>query len=225
MQASSLARPDRVARTRLLILSALFAALTAVGSWISIPLPFSPVPINLATLSVFLAGGLLGPAGGAASQAVFVALGAVGLPVFHSFTGGVGILAGPTGGYLIGYIAAAWIAGTGFATGRAQTDPAADSPIQAAGRAQIDPAAGAASTKPAAAVNKKPPLYRGAAVLAVALLACYSLGTLWFMLSTGTGLAAALLLCVVPFLPGDAVKIAAALLLIRKLAPIVRRPL
>lgn len=209
MQASSLARPDRVARTRLLILSALFAALTAVGSWISIPLPFSPVPINLATLSVFLAGGLLGPAGGAASQAVFVALGAVGLPVFHSFTGGVGILAGPTGGYLIGYIAAAWIAGTGFA----------------AGRAQIDPAAGAASTKPAAAVNKKPPLYRGAAVLAVALLACYSLGTLWFMVSTGTGLAAALLLCVVPFLPGDAVKIAAALLLIRKLAPIVRRPL
>lgn len=209
MQASSLARPDRVARTRLLILSALFAALTAVGSWISIPLPFSPVPINLATLSVFLAGGLLGPAGGAASQAVFVALGAVGLPVFHSFTGGVGILAGPTGGYLIGYIAAAWIAGTGFATGRAQTDPAA----------------GAASTKPAAAVNKKPPLYRGAAVLAVALLACYSLGTLWFMVSTGTGLAAALLLCVVPFLPGDAVKIAAALLLIRKLAPIVRRPL
>lgn len=189
MQASSISRPDRTARTRLLILSALFAALTAVGSWISIPLPFSPVPINLATLSVFLAGGLLGPAGGAASQAVFVALGAVGLPVFHSFTGGVGILAGPTGGYLIGYIAAAWIVGTGFA---------------------YQP-------------NKKPPLLQGAAILAVALLACYFLGTLWFMLSTGTGLAAALLLCVVPFLPGDALKIAAALLLLGKLAPIARR--
>lgn len=219
MQASSISRPDRTARTRLLILSALFAALTAVGSWISIPLPFSPVPINLATLSVFLAGGLLGPAGGAASQAVFVALGAVGLPVFHSFTGGVGILAGPTGGYLIGYIAAAWIAGTGFAAAASQTTAAANHTPAAASHNTT-----AASHKPAAALpNKKPPLLQGAAILAVALLACYFLGTLWFMLSTGTGLAAALLLCVVPFLPGDALKIAAALLLLGKLAPIARR--
>lgn len=101
----------RNTRTRDLVLWGIFAVLTAVGSWISIPLPFSPVPINLATLSVFLAGGLLGPKGGAVSQTVYVALGAFGLPVFHSFTGGVGILAGPTGGYLIGYITAALLAG------------------------------------------------------------------------------------------------------------------
>ena len=69
-------------KTKMMILCALFAALTAVCSMISIPLPFTPVPINLATLSVFLAGGLLGSKYGSASQLVYVALGAVGLPVF-----------------------------------------------------------------------------------------------------------------------------------------------
>ena len=98
-------------KTKKLILYALFAALTAVCSMISIPLPFTPVPINLATLSVFLAGGILGSKGGAISQSVYVLLGAIGLPVFHSFTGGLGILTGPTGGYIIGYIAAAWLTG------------------------------------------------------------------------------------------------------------------
>jgi len=148
-------------KTNRIILYAFFAALTAVCSWISIPLPFSPVPINLATLSVFLAGGLLGASGGAVSQIVFVFLGAVGLPVFHSFTGGIGA---PLG-------------------------------------------------------NKKPPLLMGAGKLALALLSCYVLGTAWFMFLTGTGLMAALFLCVFPFLPGDALKIIAALLLIRKLSP------
>lgn len=98
-------------KTKKMILIALFAALTAVCSMISIPLPFTPVPINLATLAVFLAGGLLGSRDGAISLIVYVLLGFIGLPVFHSFTGGLGILTGPTGGYIIGYIAAAWLTG------------------------------------------------------------------------------------------------------------------
>ncbi|MBR0599081.1 biotin transporter BioY [Sinanaerobacter chloroacetimidivorans] len=98
-------------KTKQIILYGLFAALTAVCSMISIPLPFTPVPINLATLSVFLAGGLLGSKGGAISQIVYVFVGAVGLPVFSNFTGGMGIVTGPTGGYIIGYIAAAWLTG------------------------------------------------------------------------------------------------------------------
>ena len=94
-----------------MILYALFAALTAVLSQIAVPLPFTPVPVNLATLSVLLAGGILGAKGGAVSQTVYVLIGAVGVPVFSNFTGGFAKLAGPTGGYIAGYIAAAWLVG------------------------------------------------------------------------------------------------------------------
>ena len=87
----------------------MFAALTAVTSQISIPI--QPVPINLATLSVFIAGAVLGAKSGALSQAVYVLLGAVGLPVFAGFSGGAHVIVGPTGGYILGYIAAAWLVG------------------------------------------------------------------------------------------------------------------
>lgn len=97
-------------KTYTLTTSALFVALTAVCSWISIPLPGS-VPINLATFAVILAGGVLGYKYGPAAMAVFLILGAIGAPVFHSFTGGMGIVFGPTGGFLIGYIALAFIVG------------------------------------------------------------------------------------------------------------------
>ena len=92
-----------------LCLCALFAALTAVCSQIAIPL--KPVPINVATFSVFFAGALLGPKLGAISQAVYVLMGAIGLPVFSSFRGGFAALIGPTGGYIVGYILAAWLVG------------------------------------------------------------------------------------------------------------------
>ena len=88
---------------------AMFAALTAVLSQVAVPI--GPVPINLATFSVFLSGGVLGAAGGLVSQGVFVLLGAAGLPVYSGFKGGLGVLAGPTGGYLAGYLAAAWLTG------------------------------------------------------------------------------------------------------------------
>lgn len=97
--------------TRNIVLCALFAALTAILSQVSIPLPFTPVPINLATLAVCLAGGVLGAKWGAISQLVYVLLGAVGIPVFAGFTSGVGIIMGPTGGYIAGYLAGAFIVG------------------------------------------------------------------------------------------------------------------
>ncbi|MEG0107533.1 MAG: biotin transporter BioY [Lachnospiraceae bacterium] len=102
---------NKIFTTKELILIAMFAALTAVTSQISIPLPFTPIPINLATLSVFLAGGLLGSKNGATSQIIYVLLGAVGLPVFAGFTGGLGRIVGPTGGYIIGYVVAALVIG------------------------------------------------------------------------------------------------------------------
>lgn len=95
--------------TLYLVFCGLFAALTAVTSQISVPI--GPVPINLATFSVFLAGAVLGAKYGALSQGVFVLLGVFGLPVFAGFRGGVQVIAGPTGGYIIGYVAAAWLIG------------------------------------------------------------------------------------------------------------------
>ena len=100
-----------------LVFCALFAALTAVLSQFAIPI--GPVPINLATMSLFIAGAVLGSKLGGLSQLVYVLLGAAGLPVFSEFSGGLQIIAGPTGGYIIGYIATAWIVGFITEIGRA----------------------------------------------------------------------------------------------------------
>lgn len=91
--------------------AALMAAVTAVAAQITIPLPFSPVPFTLQVLAVVLSGLLLGPRYGALAQAIYVLVGAVGVPVFAGFKGGLGIIAGPTGGYLLSYPIAAAVAG------------------------------------------------------------------------------------------------------------------
>ena len=90
-------------------LCALLAAMTAALSQIAIPI--GPVPFNLATFAVFLAGALLGSKLGALSLTIWAALGAVGVPVFSSFRSGLGALAGPTGGFIIGFIPAAFLTG------------------------------------------------------------------------------------------------------------------
>ena len=166
--------------TRNIVLCALFSALTAILSQISIPLPFTPVPINLATLAVCLAGGILGAKWGTISQVVYVLLGAIGLPVFAGFTSGVGIIMGPTGGYIAGYIASAFIIGLVYDK------------------------------------IKKNNLWAGGAAMSIGILGCYTLGTVWFMYITKNGLREALLLCVIPFLIGDLIKIVSASLIISK---------
>jgi biotin transport system substrate-specific component len=88
---------------------ALMAAVTAVAAQITIPL--FPVPFTLQVLAVILSGLLLGVRHGALAQAVYVLVGAVGVPVFAGFTGGLGHIFGPTGGYLISYPIAAAVAG------------------------------------------------------------------------------------------------------------------
>ena len=87
---------------------ALFAALTAVGAFIRIPLGYSS--ITLQTFFTSMAGCVLGPWYGALSQLVYVALGLVGLPIFTQ-GGGIGYLMQPTCGFLIGLIPAAWVIG------------------------------------------------------------------------------------------------------------------
>ena len=81
--------------------AAVCAALMAVCSWISIP---ATVPFTLQTFAVFCTLGLLGGKRGTAAILVYLLLGALGVPVFAGFSGGIGILFGTTGGYLLGFI-------------------------------------------------------------------------------------------------------------------------
>ena len=80
---------------------AVFAVIMAICSWISIP---AAVPFTLQTFGVFIAVGVLGGKRGSLSVLVFILLGAIGIPVFANFSGGIGVLAGPTGGYIIGFL-------------------------------------------------------------------------------------------------------------------------
>ncbi len=86
-----------------------FSILTVVSAQIAIPV--KPVPFTLQTMMVLLSGAILGPRNGAYSQLLYIFLGSIGLPVFANGAMGIGILAGPTGGYLIAFPAAAFLTG------------------------------------------------------------------------------------------------------------------
>jgi biotin transport system substrate-specific component len=167
-------------KTRDIVLTAVFAAVICVLSPISVPI--GPVPLSLATLAVYIAASVLGWKRGCAAVVVFIALGMVGAPVFSGMTGGVQKLAGPTGGYIVGYLPCA--AAIGFFADRAR------------GR-----------------------VYMYAVGIAVGTALLYVCGTAWFVFSTGSNVIYALTKCVVPFLPGDLAKAAAA----TALTPAIRR--
>ncbi|MEW6232088.1 MAG: biotin transporter BioY [Chloroflexota bacterium] len=97
------------ARDFMLILAG--SLVVALSAQISVPLPFSPVPVTGQTFGVLLVGALLGSRSGALSLLVYLGEGALGLPVFAGGTGGLVRLAGPTGGYLLGFVAAAFLVG------------------------------------------------------------------------------------------------------------------
>lgn len=170
-------------KTRELVLASLLTAATAVLA--QIMLSIGPVPFNLAVLGAYLAGCLLEPVWALASMAAYLLLGAFGLPVFAGFSGGPAILAGPTGGYIVGYLLIALFTAL-------------------------------------AAKHGKNPLWTAAA-MAAGLLACYALGTGWFMIVTGRSLPESLALCVLPFVIPDTCKAAAALLLSRAVRARLRR--
>ncbi|HJJ29920.1 MAG TPA: biotin transporter BioY [Methanocorpusculum sp.] len=97
-------------RSRLIMYSAVFVALITVGGWISIPFV---VPFTLQTLFVLLAASVMKKYA-VIPAALYVLFGTLGLPLFHNGTAGIGILLGPTGGFLIGFILMAFIAGLFF---------------------------------------------------------------------------------------------------------------
>lgn len=187
-------RTHNSTNTKMLILAAIFTAVNVVCAQIQIPI--APVPISLATFAIFLTAGLLGHKYGSLSLIVYVLLGAIGVPVFAGFSGGFGIITGPTGGYIIGYIFTAFI--TGFIIDSYMAKPASCRSPQ----------------------HKAVPPYPVLILAMIAgLAACYLLGTIWFIHLTGWTIGKALMTCVVVFLPGDALKIILAAILIRKLYP------
>jgi polyribonucleotide nucleotidyltransferase len=105
-----LAKVDSSNQLRMMVYASLFAALTAVGAFLAIPI--GPVPIVLQNMFVYLAGLLLGGRWGLASVGVYLLAGACGLPVFAGGLGGISRFIGPTGGYLIGYLPAVFLIGT-----------------------------------------------------------------------------------------------------------------
>lgn len=106
-------------KVRSIVLTAAFTALIIVGAIFSFPAPWNPlVPFTLATMFVILAGMILGPALGTASAALYILLGVIGLPVFAGGSSGFGVLLGPTGGFLAGYVLAAFLSGLIVKLGR-----------------------------------------------------------------------------------------------------------
>lgn len=89
------------------------AALTALAAQVSVPVPGSPVPVTGQTFAVLLTAAALGPARGLAAQALYLVVGLAGLPVFANASHGASVVFGASGGYLVGFLAAAVIAGWG----------------------------------------------------------------------------------------------------------------
>ena len=165
-------------RTRDMVAAALVTALMAATGWVSIPL--GAVPVTLQTFGVALAALLLPPAWAAGSMAVYVALGAIGVPLFAGGQAGLGVIAGPTGGYLIGFIVAA----------------------------------GVGSFVRTAAHQAKAPELLADAIAGIMLLSLvYLVGTPWLAYTLHLSLAKAVLAGVVPFVAGDAAKVAVAIVI------------
>lgn len=187
------------------IYAALFTGLITLGAYIAVPLPVSPVPIVLQNFFVLLVGLLLPLWWAVASVALYLGLGAVGLPVFSAARGGLAHFFGPTGGYLVGFLPAvavcALIAASGSGRGAGSRNGGARGGV--GGRRQT---------------------VRDTLAAVAATAVVYALGTPWLAhvmdLSPGAAVAAGIL----PFLLGDALKIAAAVAVARVARPLLRAP-
>ncbi|WP_254545520.1 biotin transporter BioY [Halomarina pelagica] len=165
--------------------AALLAALTGAFAYVAFPNPVSPTDITLQVLGVFLAGILLGPVWGGISMTLYLVAGLLGAPVFLGGSSGLGAFVGPTGGYLLSYPIAAAAIGAIVHGGRAARDPSA------VGLARLV----------------------GAMVVGTAII--YALGTIGFAVAANVGLYEAFLVSAVAFIPAEALKMAAAVGVVR----------
>lgn len=178
-------------------------ALLAVSAQVSVAI--GPVPFTLQTLVVALAAMVLTPFQAAAALAGYVLLGALGLPIFSLMRGGLAMVAGPTGGFLYGFILSALLGGLvrRLVAGRARGT-----------------AADAADMRPG--VVRARLLAGDIACCAVVLLVCYAVGTAHLMVVGQMGVGAALGVAVIPFIVPDILKCVAAILVaaaLRKAIP------
>lgn len=167
--------------TKNIAYGALFTALIAASAWIAVPVPQTGISFTLQTFAVLLAASLGGWKTGTAAVLCYIAIGAIGAPVFSGFRGGVGVIAGVTGGYIVGFVLTALVVGLSRRFFGMKILPLAVS-------------------------------------MTLGVLICYAFGTAWFSAISGgeTTFFAALSLCVLPYIPFDAIKIAAAVFIARK---------
>ena len=172
----------------------LFAALICAGCFIAVPAGPGGIPIVMQNMFVVLSALILGGFGGFWAALIFVAAGALGLPVYSGGTGGAAHLVGPTGGFLTGYVLAAL-------------------------------GAGLLARLPS--VKEKsfslPHILRMVLAAAAGYIIVYIPGVLWFMHLTGKGFYPTMAACVIPFIPGDIIKLAVTVPVAAKLRPVAAR--
>ena len=161
-----------------MIYCSMFACIIVILAQVQITLP-SLVPLTLQTLGIYLTAILLKPRLALITSLVYVLMGAIGLPVFTGFSGGIGILLGPTGGYIYSF------------------------PLMALIISMV--------------INHHTTVLFKIIAMILGTLICYLIGTLWFMYVMQMSLVPSLIACVLPFLPGDAIKIIIAAFLSNKL--------
>ena len=182
-------------KTKQMVLIALMTAVTCVLGPLSIPLPFSPVPISLTNFAIFLAIFVLGMKNGTISFIIYLLLGAVGVPVFSSFRGGLQVLAGPTGGYLIGFIFLALIMGFALDHFDRKLVPTIIGFIFLAAIAGFF-------------VEKFPAkIYMHVVGMIIGMAVCYAFGTVWLAKLLSLSFKEGLMMGVIPYLAGDVAKI------------------
>ncbi len=157
-----------------------FSLMTALGAFVYLPLPFTPVPLTLQTFSVLLAGAFLGKGGGALSQGTYILMAGLGLPIWAGGGSGFCRLWGPTGGYLLAFPVAAWVVG-----------------LMVEG-------------------EDRPDWPKVLAAMASGCFMIYFLGLFQLSLWNHWGWKRALMLGLLPFCPGDLVKLIAASLVYQR---------
>lgn len=175
---------DKKINIKELTIIGLMTAIICILGPLSIPIPFSVVPISFTNLAIYFTVFILGWKKGTISYLIYLLIGLVGVPVFSGFGAGFGKLFGPTGGYLIGFIFMSLIAGY-----------------------MIEKFPG-----------KK---YMYLIGMTAGLLVAYTMGTLWLSYQLDLSIKEGLFMGVIPYLPGDVLKIVAALII----GPVLRNTL
>lgn len=166
-------------KTHALTKIALMTSVLCIIGPLAITFPFSPVPISLTTLILYISVYVIGKRGALISCGLYLVIGLIGIPVFSGFTGGIGKILGPTGGYLVGYLFLTYISGIFIENVKKERE------------------------------RKHYYILCVLQILGMmfATAVCYFFGSIWLMYQTKLGAKTVMMTGVIPFIPGDIVKI------------------